>query len=101
MTNTDTADALGTRTPGGGTGEGRKPTSQSHGYNDDMLHRAAGNCHRLVDMGVSVPLIGDFHYTSFAAREIPATAKPSDKYRINPGNVGGKAATRIFERSSR
>jgi (E)-4-hydroxy-3-methylbut-2-enyl-diphosphate synthase len=40
-------------------------------------------------MGVSVPLIGDFHYNGhqLLAGE-PACAEALAKYRINPGNVG-------------
>src|SRR5437764_14923256 len=42
-------------------------------------------------MGVSVPVVGDFHYIGhklLAAH--PACAEALDKYRINPGNVGFK-----------
>src|SRR6201991_5171109 len=44
---------------------------------------------RLDMMGVSVPLIGDFHYNGhqLLAAE-PACAEALAKYRINPGNVG-------------
>ncbi len=44
---------------------------------------------RLDALGVSVPLVGDFHYNGheLLARE-PACAEALDKYRINPGNVG-------------
>lgn len=45
--------------------------------------------HRLWDMGVNVPLVGDFHFNGhkiLAAH--PDCAKYLDKYRINPGNVG-------------
>jgi (E)-4-hydroxy-3-methylbut-2-enyl-diphosphate synthase len=40
-------------------------------------------------MGVSAPLIGDFHYNGhqLLGRE-PACAQALGKYRINPGNVG-------------
>src|SRR3546814_9292902 len=44
---------------------------------------------RLAMMGVSVPLIGDFHYNGhqLLAAE-PACAETRAKYRVNPGNVG-------------
>jgi (E)-4-hydroxy-3-methylbut-2-enyl-diphosphate synthase len=44
---------------------------------------------RMLDAGVTAPLIGDFHYNGhlLLARE-PACARALDKYRINPGNVG-------------
>ena len=44
---------------------------------------------RLDDMGVSVPLIGDFHFNGHALlNAYPACAQALSKYRINPGNVG-------------
>jgi (E)-4-hydroxy-3-methylbut-2-enyl-diphosphate synthase len=40
-------------------------------------------------MGVSVPLVGDFHYNGhLLLRDYPACAESLSKYRINPGNVG-------------
>lgn len=44
---------------------------------------------KLEMMGISVPLIGDFHYNGhqLLAGE-PACAEALAKYRINPGNVG-------------
>ncbi len=46
---------------------------------------------RLVQMSVSVPLIGDFHYIGHKLlTDHPACAEALDKYRINPGNVGFK-----------
>ena len=44
---------------------------------------------RLTDDGVTVPLIGDFHYNGhLLLAEFHACAQALDKYRINPGNVG-------------
>ncbi|MET0505504.1 MAG: flavodoxin-dependent (E)-4-hydroxy-3-methylbut-2-enyl-diphosphate synthase, partial [Luteibacter sp.] len=44
---------------------------------------------RLEMMGISVPLIGDFHYNGHQLLEgEPACAEALAKYRINPGNVG-------------
>jgi (E)-4-hydroxy-3-methylbut-2-enyl-diphosphate synthase len=44
---------------------------------------------RLADHGLSVPLVGDFHFNGhLLLREFPETAAALDKYRINPGNVG-------------
>ena len=44
---------------------------------------------RLDMMGVSVPLVGDFHYNGHQLLEgEPACAEALAKYRINPGNVG-------------
>ena len=44
---------------------------------------------RLSDRGVTVPLVGDFHYNGHTLlTEYPECARELDKYRINPGNVG-------------
>jgi len=44
---------------------------------------------RLSDGGVTVPLVGDFHYNGHTLlTEYPECARRLDKYRINPGNVG-------------
>jgi (E)-4-hydroxy-3-methylbut-2-enyl-diphosphate synthase len=44
---------------------------------------------RMLDAGVTAPLIGDFHYNGhLLLTRFPDTARALDKYRINPGNVG-------------
>lgn len=44
---------------------------------------------RLWDMGINVPIVGDFHFNGHKIlAESPDCAKYLDKYRINPGNVG-------------
>ena len=44
---------------------------------------------RMLDAGVSAPLIGDFHYNGhLLLTRYPRCAAALDKYRINPGNVG-------------
>ncbi len=46
---------------------------------------------RLRASGVSVPLIGDFHFNGHILLPgNPDCAAALDKYRINPGNVGGR-----------
>jgi len=47
---------------------------------------------KLAQRGISVPLIGDFHYIGHKLlTDHPAAAEALAKYRINPGNVGFKA----------
>jgi (E)-4-hydroxy-3-methylbut-2-enyl-diphosphate synthase len=47
--------------------------------------------------GVTVPLIGDFHYNGhLLLTRFPDCARALAKYRINPGNVGGKHADENF-----
>jgi (E)-4-hydroxy-3-methylbut-2-enyl-diphosphate synthase len=44
---------------------------------------------RMLDAGVTAPLIGDFHYNGHQLlTRYPDCAEALDKYRINPGNVG-------------
>ncbi len=44
---------------------------------------------RMLDAGVTAPLVGDFHYNGhLLLTEHPDCARALDKYRINPGNVG-------------
>src|SRR3954447_22734132 len=44
---------------------------------------------RMLDAGVTAPLIGDFHYNGhLLLTRYSACADALDKYRINPGNVG-------------
>src|SRR5438876_10863156 len=44
---------------------------------------------RMLDAGVTAPLIGDFHYNALLLLTcFPDCAEALHKYRINPGNVG-------------
>jgi (E)-4-hydroxy-3-methylbut-2-enyl-diphosphate synthase len=46
---------------------------------------------RLAQLGCDVPLVGDFHYNGhLLLAKYPDCARALAKYRINPGNVGGK-----------
>ena len=53
---------------------------------------------RMLDAGVTAPLIGDFHYNGhLRLTRYPLCAAALDKYRINPGNVGtGKRRDKQF-----
>ncbi len=54
---------------------------------------------RLRDSGVAVPLIGDFHFNGHILLPgNPGCAAALDKYRINPGNVGGRTWDANFAR---
>ncbi|MEW5975284.1 MAG: flavodoxin-dependent (E)-4-hydroxy-3-methylbut-2-enyl-diphosphate synthase [Acidobacteriota bacterium] len=55
---------------------------------------------RLHDRGISVPIVGDFHYNGhLLLTQFPACARVLAKYRINPGNVGvGKRHDENFKR---
>jgi (E)-4-hydroxy-3-methylbut-2-enyl-diphosphate synthase len=55
---------------------------------------------RLSDLGVEIPIIGDFHYNGhLLLSQHPDCARALAKYRINPGNVGsGKHRDDNFRR---
>ena len=59
----------------------------------DEAARAVPHIHeKLLKRGVTVPLVGDFHYIGHTLlADNPACAEALAKYRINPGNVGFKA----------
>jgi (E)-4-hydroxy-3-methylbut-2-enyl-diphosphate synthase len=43
------------------------------------------------DLGAGTPIVGDFHYNGHRLlAQFPEAARALAKYRINPGNVGGK-----------
>ncbi len=58
--------------------------------NDETAARAAVTIRsRLNDEGITIPLIGDFHFNGHRLlATVPELATALDKYRINPGNVG-------------
>ncbi len=54
---------------------------------------------RLADLGVNVPIVGDFHYNGhLLLKEFPECARTLAKYRINPGNVGTSRRDENFTR---
>ena len=91
MTNTDTADVENTA---------RQVTALAHAGSelvritidrDESAAAVPRIRERLDKMGVSVPIVGDFHYIGHKLLvDHPDCAKTLDKYRINPGNVGFK-----------
>jgi (E)-4-hydroxy-3-methylbut-2-enyl-diphosphate synthase len=65
--------------------------------NDDAAAAVPEIARRLADMGVEVPIVGDFHYNGhLLLTRYPETARTLAKYRINPGNVGGKRRDEHF-----
>ena len=52
----------------------------------------------LARVGVAVPIVGDFHYNGhLLLTRFPECAAALAKYRINPGNVGGKRHDEHFK----
>ena len=89
MTNTDTADVAATVAQ---VAELARAGSELVRITVNTSEAAAAVPHirdRLTAQGVSVPLIGDFHFNGHKLlREHPACAEALAKLRINPGNVG-------------
>jgi (E)-4-hydroxy-3-methylbut-2-enyl-diphosphate synthase len=97
MTNTDTADAPSTALQVAELARAGSSLVRVTVNNDEAAHAVPEIASRLLDMGVSVPLIGDFHYNGhLLLTRYPDTAKTLAKYRINPGNVGGKRRDENF-----
>jgi (E)-4-hydroxy-3-methylbut-2-enyl-diphosphate synthase len=97
MTNTDTADASATALQAAELFRAGSRLVRITVNNDEAARAVPEIASRLVDMGLSVPLIGDFHYNGhLLLARYPGTAKTLAKYRINPGNVGGKRRDENF-----
>jgi len=97
MTNTDTADAASTALQVEELARAGSQLVRVTVNNDDAARAVPEIASRLVDMGVTVPLIGDFHYNGhLLLTKYPEAAKTLAKYRINPGNVGGKRRDENF-----
>ena len=91
MTNTDTADADATVRQVAALARAGSELVRVTVNNDAAAAAVPGIVEELDRIGVAVPVIGDFHYNGhlLLARH-PACARALAKYRINPGNVGGK-----------
>ena len=89
MTNTDTSDAAGTAAQVADLARAGSEIVRIT-VNHDAAARAVPDIRaRLDDMGLDVPLVGDFHYNGHKLLvDHPEAARTLDKYRINPGNVG-------------
>ncbi len=89
MTNTDTADVASTT----------KQVADLWRAGSELVRVTVNNAgsaaavprivERLAMMGITVPIVGDFHYNGHTLlADEPACAQALAKYRINPGNVG-------------
>jgi (E)-4-hydroxy-3-methylbut-2-enyl-diphosphate synthase len=91
MTNTDTADVEGTARQVAALARAGSELVRITVDRDEAAVAVPHIRDRLAQMGVAVPLIGDFHYIGHKLlADHPACAEALDKYRINPGNVGFK-----------
>ena len=89
MTNTDTADIEGTAQQVKALARAGSELVRVTVNTSEAAAAVAPIRERLEQLGVAVPLIGDFHFNGHKLlREHPACAEALAKYRINPGNVG-------------
>jgi len=91
MTNTDTADVEGTARQVAALAAAGSELVRVTVNNEEAAAAVPRIAERLAARGVQVPIIGDFHYNGhLLLTKYPACAETLAKYRINPGNVGGK-----------
>lgn len=89
MTNTDTADVLGTAMQVAELARAGSELVRLTVNNEDAARAVPHIRDRLAALNLHVPLVGDFHYNGHRLlADNPACAEALAKFRINPGNVG-------------
>jgi len=97
MTNTDTADVVGTVRQVAALAQAGSELVRVTVNNEAAAAAVPEIVEGLDRIGVSVPIVGDFHYNGhLLLTRYPDCARGLAKYRINPGNVGGKRADEHF-----
>jgi (E)-4-hydroxy-3-methylbut-2-enyl-diphosphate synthase len=98
MTNTDTADPDATAIQVARLAHAGSELVRVTVNNDGAAAAVPDMLRKLRDLGVGVPVIGDFHYNGHQLLvEYPEMARGLAKYRINPGNVGAKRHDENFQ----
>ncbi|HEX4327145.1 MAG TPA: flavodoxin-dependent (E)-4-hydroxy-3-methylbut-2-enyl-diphosphate synthase [Burkholderiales bacterium] len=89
MTNTDTADAIGTAIQVKDLARAGSEVVRITVNTAEAAAAVPAIREQLDKMGVDVPLVGDFHFNGHKLlTAYPGCAEALSKYRINPGNVG-------------
>jgi (E)-4-hydroxy-3-methylbut-2-enyl-diphosphate synthase len=97
MTNTDTADVPGTIAQVAALAEAGSELVRVTVNSEAAAAAVPGIVAGLAAQGVTVPIVGDFHYNGhLLLTKYPDCAGALAKYRINPGNVGGKRRDEHF-----
>jgi len=97
MTNTDTADAPATAKQVVALAAAGSQLVRVTVNNDEAAAAVPEIASRVADLGVQVPIVGDFHYNGhLLLAKYPECARTLAKYRINPGNVGSKRRDENF-----
>ena len=98
MTNTDTADIPGTVAQVTALANAGSQLVRVTVNNEESAAAVPEIVRRLSDEGCDVPIVGDFHYNGhLLLAKYPECARALAKYRINPGNVGGKRRDENFK----
>ena len=91
MTNTDTADVMATVRQAADLARAGSELVRVTVNNEASAAAVPDIVEGLERQGITVPIIGDFHYNGhLLLTRYPGCARALAKYRINPGNVGGK-----------
>jgi len=89
MTNTDTADIVGSVTQIASLARAGSEIVRVTVNNDESAAAVPHIRERLDGLGIRVPIVGDFHFNGHKLLKThPACAEALGKLRINPGNVG-------------
>jgi (E)-4-hydroxy-3-methylbut-2-enyl-diphosphate synthase len=97
MTNTDTADVQATVRQVAELAAAGSELVRVTVNNEPSAAALPDIVEGLDRLGVNVPIIGDFHYNGhLLLTRYPECARVLSKYRINPGNVGGKRRDENF-----
>jgi (E)-4-hydroxy-3-methylbut-2-enyl-diphosphate synthase len=97
MTNTDTADVAATSHQVAKLARAGSELVRVTVNNDASAAAVPAIVDQLKHLGISVPIVGDFHYNGhLLLTKYPDCARALAKYRINPGNVGGKRRDENF-----
>jgi len=98
MTNTDTADPAATADQVVALAEAGSQLVRVTVNNEEAAAAVPELVRRVRDRGCEVPIVGDFHYNGhLLLTKYPEAARALAKYRINPGNVGGKRRDEHFK----
>lgn len=102
MTNTDTADATATAAQVVDLANAGSQLVRITVNNDEAAAAVPEIASRVSDLLGNIPIVGDFHYNGhLLLTRYPETARILAKYRINPGNVGGKRHDENFRTIAR
>jgi (E)-4-hydroxy-3-methylbut-2-enyl-diphosphate synthase len=97
MTNTDTADAVATANQVIALAAAGSQMVRVTVNNEEAAAAVPEIVERVRESGAPTPVVGDFHYNGhLLLAKYPRCAAALAKYRINPGNVGGKRRDENF-----